>query len=171
MTFNLADSWPPLGSALACLGCHNGADWRPSATGVYFLVVLKAEMPEVRCRPDCVCREGFLPGFYRTACFLTVSDPAESEFSSVFLIRTLVPSHQGRSSMTLLSYPPWPHLQIHSTLQVAISAYEFWGLRGGLDSVHSRRCRGWSSTKGILQVRHLEFQPDVKFRGGIYNHT
>ena len=25
--------------------------------------------------------------------------------------------------------------------------------------------------KGILQVRHLEFQPDVKFRGGIYNHT
>ena len=66
-------------------------------------MVLKVRCLRSRCRLT-VYSEGFLPGF-GTACFLTVSDPAESELSSVFLIRTLVLSHQGHSSMTLFSYP------------------------------------------------------------------
>lgn len=131
--------------------------------------MLKAEMSEIKVPSDCVYGEGLLPGF-GTACFLTVSDPAESELSGVFLIRTLVLSHQGRSSMTLFSYPLVGPISKYTH----VVGYDF-SIRilrlEGHSSVHSRRCRGWSSMKGILQVRHLEFQPDVKFRGGIYNHT
>lgn len=67
-------------------------------------MVLKAEMSEIKVPSGCVYGEGLLPG-WGTVCFLTVSDPVESEHSGVFPIRTLVLSHKGRTTMTLFSYP------------------------------------------------------------------